>query len=398
MRLFRLLRYRLSKAESVGALFMQAREVAEDTGSHQYPVLFYLADYVGSGMPGSISAVARIIKRFPTLAQFATGAGTDFRLPPRSLSNLPAPWVEANPGARGGGVDAEVLGSIAQGVPRSFPLVYAAFVFDRIDWFGTGEEIAPPAVGQRPLSALAAQGYLSPSIGIVRLSDGERSWCELSTTVEIALPAPDAHRLPPLNPVVRAHVDQLGKVHLENLVAAPSDEERASVALAEQQARTLVEEVRANVTGPLAGVPLPFELPPSPEPGIFPGPLSLKPAALATFKRRGYRHDSKRSRHGSCVLVKRTPGGNWISLDLGLGGWGTAILFTLTIRGPLWAHGMGVHVERGQRNPPRALADQETLDRATANAGAVIDYLEAALFRKLDGIYGPAPAWFVYEQ
>ncbi len=232
MRLFHQYEYRLTKPErNTGALFQRVREAVRSVRGDEQPIRFYLSDESHA----SVSPCARVLKRFPGLARYSAdelvrGSGT---LTVPILTNLTGAWEQADPNGEFGLADADILGAIAEGIPRRYPFWRAAFVFDEIDWSGSGEPVAPPASpmgprGQFPNTpAPHPASCLRPSVTLLSDWGGSGRDLYLVATVEVDPPPRDAEELPPLPAGVAEPLDRLGKRHLSSPCAAPSPEEAA---------------------------------------------------------------------------------------------------------------------------------------------------------------------------
>jgi len=396
MRLFRRFLYRLSKAENAGVLFGRARSLLAEMGCPEPRVLFYL----GEGAISRVSAVERALKRFPELQRFQY---TEDRHPEMHgtfpvLSNLPESWQDPNPNGETGDAGLDALQAIAQGIPRAYPFIHATFVFDRVDWFGTGADLGEPAASEPRPGFVIPGNHLLPSVAIESHWWVSRRQVALTAVVEVQPPGISQKRLPELPPDAQERLARLGKVHLELPIAAPSEEEAAFIARVKLEAQRLVEAAKANIEGTMAGIALPHELPPAGrearrEPRQQASP---KDALLAVFKPRGYKYQTKLSGQGGYTLVKRTATHNQIELFFDAGTWSGNLSAHLLYRGPLWSHFVPLRFAVGVPDFHWHSSGQERLEEAVTNIGAVVDHIERTLLPALDEVYGPAPAWFPY--
>lgn len=127
--LFQRCTYRVEKRDSAGALFRRVMDAYRESGVDPSPVLFHLMDRpdyrkqierYGHRASKTVSAVARILKRIPSLEAFACIAedahGSD--VPLRVLSNCDVRFEEGRDAAGLPPVDVETLARIAEGIPK----------------------------------------------------------------------------------------------------------------------------------------------------------------------------------------------------------------------------------------------------------------------------------------
>ena len=127
MRLFHQFTHRSSKLPPVGQSFQQILTGLHDLNDSIVPrVQFDFRDFPdASGIDLlQVRACERATKKFPDLAAFAVG--------PKRTTNLNSSHT---PPAASQLVANETLQGVANGIPRSFPLHRAMFLFDRIPWF-----------------------------------------------------------------------------------------------------------------------------------------------------------------------------------------------------------------------------------------------------------------------
>jgi len=429
MRVFRRIGFRTSKEDNEAGLLERARDALLQAGVSASSILFHLRDPVLPNRGTPVSGAERIVKRFPQLAEFAftdptVKAAPQYR-PGQVLSNVPPGWPASNPNGRHEQVELSTLVEVARGIPRAYPVYSSAFVFDRI------EGVAAPDVARRrparpaPRTALAMPArhdlppmdiwpldYLSTSITVHGDWGSSQRQIALFATVEVESPADRAASLPPLSYAAPRLIKELGEVVTDGLVGAPSEEDGASLAEARQRARQVVGEAARRIDGrpfeflglrgvwlsrPLKGIDLPHDLRPEVIRRAPDEPISPKKALVAAFKPRGYEYLTGRGGPKDYRLRKRATSHNLISLAFGQGQWLKVLMATLRYEGPLWHHDVtlrfsphqGVHHFIDTPN-------QEVLEQVVANAAVVVDFLEQTMVPALDGIYGPAPAWFEY--
>jgi hypothetical protein len=410
MRLFRRLNCQVRSGEQTGAVFERVRQLVREMRPTEQPVLFVAEDLGGQ----CVSGIERMKRQFPELAEYES---TRERLLVhgervvqwQALSNVSPGWPESGPPGPPPPLDPGVLAAIADGIPRRFPVATAAFLFDAIDWTHTGNDL--PGAIRCPATGRWWDDYLSSSVRL--RSDGGTSgrvlW--LDATVEIDPPAADATEAPALDGATRERLRRLGDVLTEELIAAPSEDERVRLVPVAAEAERLVEAERRRLEpsqwdGALSSLgrasrrglvklSLPHRL------GAYekavPGKASFKPTLIGVFGPRGYAYASALHAPNTYVFVKRTPAYHRIRLTFSSGVRGSVLACWCVCEGPFCRHRLTLYCSPWQLQAEYPVVNQDILGKAAANYGIVVDHLETALVPTLDGLYGPAPKWFEYE-
>ena len=397
MRLFNCITYKITKNDAFDALFERAVRIANKTNPRDFKRGFYFAD---SGF-GKVSAVARAIKKFSTLEKFKFHVPEKPRMSPAHdvLSNLSHEiFKDANPSGVTDDVDLEVLQAIARGIPRAFPFMYSAFMFDQIDWFGNGKVNAAPAIGEHGAFGWSPFGsYFSPSIILQNNWGMSKRDINFHAVIEIDL-ANTADETP-LNQLAKISelTGALGSIKNQALIARPSDEEKNQLEALSGLAQQKLSLIRDNLDEFLSKISLPHDLS-NFQCASFPFEnVSTKKSLISVFKPLGFNYLSNQSGLGVFCLAKKTKMHNQVFLLFDFAPIGRTLSFSMWIQGPLWKESInlklypGIHVQCD-------IADQEAMDKAVQNAGVIAKILEETIVPEVEKIYGPAPAWFEYQR
>src|SRR5262245_5449946 len=185
-----------SKKEPLSEMTQRVHQAFLDAGLGEPTIRFNFSDPL---VPGFVSSVDRVLKRYPDLQRLVTAAEPMPGIAARRISNGPL-----SPAA-GENLPFETLYSISVGVPRSFPFhnVVIHFIADA---FGTLGPINPRSADLLPGVLLSDSWWVN---GRVR----SLSAC---TVVDAE---PGAKKLPPLPEAVAAVLAACGKV--KRTVQAP---------------------------------------------------------------------------------------------------------------------------------------------------------------------------------
>src|SRR5262245_13666755 len=311
--------FRASKKEPLAVLLERIHAAFVSSGLGEPTVQFSLAD---SPVPGFVSSVDRVLKRYPVLSRFESTSSVVPGTPPiRRLSNGPE-----SP-ASGDAVEFSTLLAIAAGVPRSFPFHNLAVHFQS------------PAFGM-PQSRAGSIGPTVPGVIV-----GDSWWVNgrvRSVTAITGVEAGTANKKLPAPPQsVAAVLSACGKAKSTTQVPMAEDSLQQLTPRPASASPEIAETVRAVVLDFRARLPqifdvanLPHEMAPALEAlrtvgfGEATGPK--KPVLVRAFKPLGYdcRGDS-----GTFTLRRRTPGNLTAQIDLDVGTWSQSLSASFSVMG-----------------------------------------------------------------
>jgi hypothetical protein len=383
LRLFAHYAYRLTKADTTGLLFERVLRTLEGTP----PVQFLLEDYPDA------SGIPRVMKRFPALAPFEHRALHAAGHTMVHLVHLEARFREHVPGGLRTGIDVPCLASIANGIPRSFPVHNAVFYFADVPWAGVSAQDpfgpAGTCYAGPPLPA-------NPVPGILLTSHwwSTRRRIELHATVPLATPAPAAREPPAVSGVVLGKLRELGHFRPPELRVLLE----ASEGLTPADASRLNEIVRswnAGLPALLDDLSLPHALSPEPGPESGSGLTSPHKAALvSTFRPRGWKYLPNESGQGFFSLTKESARGNKIGLYFDVGSTSHSCSSFAVVEGPGWRAAFRIAFVRGYGRPQYPIAGDTAWARIVENIAVVVEHLERTSLARAEDLSPPAPAWF----
>ncbi|MGR4064474.1 MAG: hypothetical protein ACLQPV_03395 [Vulcanimicrobiaceae bacterium] len=334
-------------------------------------VRFALAD----AQFGSVSSVARVLKRYPGLERFATAApvppGTESLIaagkpatPRRMLTNLPG-----SPAA-GEVVPLETLVAIAAGVPRSFPFHKVVITF------------RSPAFGKdiHTRLGMSATGIVIGDSWWV--SHRERSLTALATADD-DLASTTLSRGSVVAAAIMERCGKLKKTQRVDALYADMDPAAAQQAVAgKARVATAAKAIQAGYRNRLAEVAaladLPHDLPPASVArsvtayGVTTGPK--KPAILRTFAPLGYAVGYE---SGTFRLSRQRPNGVTVDVSIDVGTWSRKLTAMMIVRGPAFSAVLSLPVTRDAEDfAAYPLGDAERWQQLVENLAAVVAELD----------------------
>jgi hypothetical protein len=340
-------------------------------------------------LSGSVSAVDRVLKRYPELARFVTTAvAAPLISGARRITNdsLSPAAGEALPFAR--------LQAIAAGVPRSFPFHDITIHFHSPEF---GEMM--PADTRSPEMVC---GILASDSWWVNGRNRSLSACALveADAASKKLPAPPA--------AVANALLALGKVR--RTVQAPLLSATGETAMGPvpgvrtpmgaRAVQVIMADYRARLPEIVERAALPHRLPEHFEDayrdvalGVTAGPK--KPALVRVFKPIGY---TCRGESGTFTLRKRTAANLTIELHLDVGTWGHKVVAMFRV----WGLGFkGLLLIPVSANATAAaqypIGDAARWQQIVENLGAMVRELERSLVPEIEAAVGPSPNWYQPE-
>jgi hypothetical protein len=345
-------------------------------------VAFVLSD---APVPGGVSSVDRVLKRFPQLARFAQNlapypGGPETRV----ISN------RTSSGTTGETVDFATLIEIARGVPRSFPFHTVGLHFS-VPAFSAG------------MALPSTQAERMPGI------DVRDSWWvngrQRSVTALTFVDAdPSARKLPQLPDSVAAVLAACGKVKKTvqaPLVIGPAPPRRSLDTASPEIAhalRAVVHDYRSRMTEVVDRAGMPHDLPPNREAaaplGLTAGPK--KPELIRAFSPMGY---DCRGESGTFTLRRRTPGNLTVELSLDVGTWSNLVMAIFRVQGLV--NGIGFKAtlilpvaRRAMVGSQYPIGDPERWRQIVENLAALVAELDRSFVPAIEAISGPAPDWY----
>ena len=390
MRLIKKYQLRLSKSENTGDVF---RKIVQ--ALHELDTSFTPTFYVEDPNVHSVSAVDRLIKKFPALkkhegVEVQTGTNLD---PSKYLSTLGEGWT-VKPQQGTGEFPLPVLEAIAEGIPRAYPAHKATFVFDHILWNEKGTRNA--SCYHKPSSPDFPYDYHCPSIIL------QSNWwisgrvIQLWATVELDVPAEGCSQVSEPGEKVQQCLQRLGPIQKEWLIIVPSPEEEQEQIENKAKAEAITKYY--DIGGESWREASLFAVFPHrlPDPNKLDREEAVSPKKVINqqFKPRGYQYRSEFSGNGIYHLVKKLPSHNLIVLEFDFTPIGKYFSCDLYVKGLLWKHKLTVRMDEGVLSSQYPIRSAEVLDMVVANIAAAVDFLEKEYVSKLVDIYGSSPEWF----
>jgi hypothetical protein len=338
-------------------------------------------------VPGFVSSVDRVLKRYPELERFASTASTLPGSPPvRQISNGPV-----SPAA-GEAVRFPVVLAIGAGVPRSFPFHNVSFQF-------RGPEFGDVL----PVRGLA--GDMAPGVMV-----GDSWWVNGRVRSFSALTSVEADpankKLPPPPGPVAALLAACGKA--KSTVQIPLPDGAAS-ATAPQAAgpspdtaravSDVVHDYRSRLVEIVDRAALPHDLPPALE-ALTTSALAettgpKKPVLVRAFKPMGY---DCHGGSGTFTLRRRTPGNLTVEIDLDVGTWSNSITAGFEVQGLGFTARLALPVsKRAIGSGQYKIGGAERWQQIVDNLAALTAELDRSFVPAVEAVSGPSPEWYKPE-
>jgi hypothetical protein len=364
----RLTNFRASRKDPLGDVLDRVHGAFLSAFGREPEIQFTLADGM---VPGGVSSVDRVLKRFPQMERFYF-SGTPMPAIPevRQLSNgLISPVVGEQP-------DFATLLQIAQGVPRSFPFHNIHIQFH------------DPAFGA-PITQLAVVAVKKPGIDIA-----DSWWVNGRSRSMMALTVVDVEsqskKLPPLPEGVAQVIAACGKAGKpQQLLLEPAVADSAS------RVAAIMRDYRTRLPMILDQAMLPHALPSAQDAltltrGMVSGPK--KPALVEVFRPLGY--DCK-GETGTFTLRRRTPANLTVEVSLDVGTWSNSLTGFYEVQGVGFTAKLPLPPSRLAMGMPQyPIGDAALWQQITENLGALVKELDRTFVPEIESVTGPAPEWF----
>ncbi|MGE0601774.1 MAG: hypothetical protein AB7J35_19865 [Dehalococcoidia bacterium] len=370
--------YRASRKEPLADLLGRIHDGFLAAGEGEPTLEFTFAD---GPLPGGVSSVDRVVKRFPALAAAVTNEP--------GLPGGPAVRKLSNRGAAGPSVGFGTILEIARGVPRSFPFHAISL---NLHSAGFGETVATPGPA----------GSMTPGVLI-----GDSWWVNGRTRSLMSVVVVEVEvagkKLPPLPDGIAAVLAECGKPKTTTQVplgtppftpvAAPApDVPDPAMAAA---VADIVRDFRARMPEILASAGLPHELPPLAEAlqtrsRQTSGPK--KPALDAAFRPMGY---SVKGGSGTFTLRRRTRANHTIEISMDVGTWSNSFTGSYAVHGLGFGALVPLPVAAGAFGAPQyPIGDDAGWRQIVDNLAALVAELDRSFVPAVEQAAGPSPDWF----
>ncbi|HJQ60195.1 MAG TPA: hypothetical protein VJ890_25040 [Vineibacter sp.] len=392
MRVALLTTFAASRKEPLAAALERIHASFLSAGLGEPTITFTLAD---APVPGFVSSVERVLKRYPHLDRFtSTATALPGVVPPvRQISNGSISPAAGHP------IDVQSLLAIATGVPKSFPF-HSISIHLHAAAFGGAEKSS-------------AAGGATPGVLI-----GDNWWVNGRQRSLMALTFVDADpagkKLPAQPESVAAVLAACGKIKktTQTPLAAASPRAAAPATPTPSEAapttstpspdtiaavNAVVRDAKARFADIIARANLPHDLPSARDAlattalGETAGPL--KPALVRAFAPLGY--DCKSEAAGTFTLRRRTAGNLTVEIGLDIGTWSRSLLAMFRV------HGLGFKsllslpptrhaIDSGQYR----IGGPERWQQIVDNLAALVAELDRSLVPAIEAAARPSPAWY----
>lgn len=381
-RYFQVFHFRPKPKEPIAERVARILEATGEPGRGCSRLLFLLSD----NPFGKVSAVDRIKKAYPAMAEFEYDGPISREMrhyPPfKALSNFCPPWTEHNPRHPPGSVAPATLLEVLRGVPRRFPLLGVSVTVDGVDWAGDGAGLASgPAADDYP-PAPGFGRYLYPSVTLshdTRLDFEavvERSRAEARVQESVTAKLAAIGRI----------TSELKRVRYEGSELAALDRCREKASRFEERFKARFHEWLVEEAA------LPAALQPASGAGTE-RPFSVKQSLRAAFGPLGYRYLASQSGQGGYTLQKRTLLNHKLRVFVDRGTWSRSLSCHFSFTGLEKAHTLELPAHPGQVVHSYPADGQEIVDAVIANWAATVVGLERDFVSELGEIYGADPEW-----
>jgi hypothetical protein len=376
--------FRASKKEPLAVLLERIHAAFLSSGLGEPAVQVSLSD---APVPGFVSSVDRVLKRYPILSRFESRSSLVPGTPPiRRISNGPESPVS------GEAIEFSTLLVIAAWVPRSFPFHNFSVHFQN------------PSFGL-PVSGAGYIGATAPGVIV-----GDSWWVNgrmRSVTAVTSVEAGAANKKLPSPPEsVAAVLSAGGKAKSITQIPMAEDSARPSTPQPASASPEIAEAVRAVVLDFRARLPqifdranLPHEMAPALEAlrtiGLGEATGPKKPVLVRAFKPLGYdcRGDS-----GTFTLRRRTPGNLTVQIDLDVGTWSQSLSASFSVMGLGFRARLPLGVSKHSIGGQYKIGNAEHWHRLVDNLAALVAELDRSFVPAVETASGPSPEWFTPEQ
>ena len=374
----------VKKKQPLAELLEQIHAAFVASGLEEPAILFTFSD---RPVPGGVSAVDRLLKKYPEFSRFAGERSLLPTAPPvRSVSN------RADSVGAAHSIPFPTLLAVAAGVPKSLPFHNVSIHFHS------------PAFGiPFPLPHLAP---IDPGVMVTDswwVNGRERSLRAL-TSVDAD---PAGKTLPPLPERVAAVLAACGKII--NTVQVPLASGDAPTtpphfarlpADAAEAVSKVIADYKARIAEVVDRAAPPHDLPPALEAlqtigfGTTTGPK--KPILVRAFTPLGYDCQADR---GTFTLRRRTSGHLTVEITLDVGTWSKSLHGSFSVKGVGFSARLRLPVsKRALEGMQYRIGDAEHWQKLVENLAAIVAELDRTFVPEIEAAAGPAPEWFAPER
>ena len=339
--------WHVGKKDTLGVLLRRVLDAATNAGLGA-PAIGLLA---GECLIGTTSAIARVLKRFPELADLRTKA------PQPGKPDADVLTVKCGaPSA----LTQDLLLAVADGVPRSWALGQVGVT---LHWQEFGQMEGVPT-GVQFVDNWWVNGRMR-SLSAVMLVEADPG------APDIVLPERVAAMLRALGKPARVGQQQVAEAGAAARAKPPGLDElfarhrAAMVARIDTLPHVLAIDARNAPAGP------------------------KKPALEAAFAPMGY---AVRGETGAFTLSRRTPGNLVVEVDVDVGTWSNRYMGVMKVYAPAWTVSMKLLLAHGSEQVP--IGGPEGWQRIVDNLAAQVTPLDREFVPEVEALLGPAPAWF----
>lgn len=322
---------------------------------------------------GTVSAIDRVLKRYPAMEQYLTNRKlgnvlTDVRILSNALSDEPADYA--------------TLEAIAAGVPRSYPFHAVALHFCTPE-FG-GRLIGLPPTGHSYLGVILTDNWWV---------SGRQRALSVYTVVEAS---ESDKKLPPNPPSLDSIIEACGKAKktVQLPILTPEGTLTGSIPPANIDAvKGITADYRTRINEIAEAAAMPNTLPPMAQAlasnlGVLAGPR--KPALEAAFKPLGYNCTGG---NGEFHLTRRTESNHITELYLDVGTWSHAVTADFMVHGPGFRATLPLPIAPGIFGQ-YPIGDAAQWQKIVENLASMVRELERSFVLAIVAGAGPAPAWY----
>jgi hypothetical protein len=370
--------FHASRKEPLAAVLERIHLAFVTSGLGEPATRFSFAD---APLPGFVSSVERVLKRYPEMLRWTSTAPTSPTGPPvRLISNGPT-----SP-ASGESLEFSKVLAIAKGVPRSYPFHNLSIHFK--SWaFGVALPIAGP------------MGSMEPGVVV-----SDSWWVNGRNRSVTAITSVDAdsgtRKLPSAPDNVAAVLAACGKVKETTQIPLAETPRGSEMAAAAPNVAAAVSAVLIQYRDRFADVVdranLPHDLPSAREAletvglGRTTGPK--KPVLVRAFKPMGY---DCRGESGVFTLRRRTSSNLTVQIELDVGTWSRSLTASFSVMGL----GFGTHLplavsKRAIGSRQYQIGDAENWQRIVENIAALVAELDRTYVPAIEAAAGPSPEWY----
>jgi hypothetical protein len=367
--------FRASRKEPLGDVLERIHGAFATSGLDEPQIRFSFAD---GPLPGSVSSVDRVIKRYPAMGRWVSTAQPMPSAPPvRMITNGPT-----SP-ANGEQAELATLFAIAKGVPRSFPFHSIAIHFK-----------SPAFGGELPIAGPMGSLEAGVLVGDSWWVNGRNRSVMAITSVDTD-PAAKALPAPPAN--VAAVLEACGKVAETTQMPLADTPQGAAFAAAPPETMQAVSAVVVDYRKRLAEVidraRLPHDLPSgrgATRPGGAPGPK--KPALVKAFWPLGYQC---RGESGLFTLRRRTSGNHTVEVYLDVGTWSNSLTGFFSVEGLGFKAQLPLPVSKRAIDARQYdIGGPERWQQIVENLAALVAELDRSFVPAVEAAAGPSPEWY----